>query len=77
MIMTVQFPADRTLASIRAKLEAQGWKPYPEDLLNAGMRSSHERGWTNAVDGTDGKDDTVFAWYAPWAGPDGDFVITA
>jgi hypothetical protein len=69
------FPADRTLASIRAKLEPQGWKPYPEDLLNPGTPSSHERGWTDYIDGRDGEDDTVFAWGAPWAGPEGDFVI--
>lgn len=66
-------PADATLKQIRSRLEGQGWKPVPEDLMNPGMTNSHDRGWMNYIDGTK-NDANVFLWSAAWESTRGDRV---
>ena len=67
------YPADNTLAQIRTRLESQGWKPDPNDIMNPGTKNSHDRGWMDFIDGT--KDDAnVFLWAAAWQSPRGDRV---
>lgn len=66
-------PATKTIATIRARLEASGWKPENEDFMNPGLQNAHVRGWADYVDGTKG-DAQVFVWIADWSSARGDVV---
>lgn len=67
------YPADNTLGQIRTRLENQGWKPDPNDIMNPDTKNSHDRGWMNFIDGTR-NNANVFLWAAAWESPRGDRV---
>jgi hypothetical protein len=64
------YPATHTLDAISTVLKNSGWQPVQEDLLNPGVRSSHERGWTDYEQ----DDRHVFQWLAAWRNNGGDVV---
>jgi hypothetical protein len=70
-----EFPADALLRQIRAVLPAPEWRPLPNDWLNPGVPSSHERGWTTFSDATKTPRSEVHQWLAQWQDSHGNVVV--
>ncbi|HET6456484.1 MAG TPA: hypothetical protein VFI02_18930 [Armatimonadota bacterium] len=72
--LTEAYPAKSALTHISEQLQSQGWKPLKEDYLNPGLPSSHVRGWTRFLDGTQQPEQEVRQWMADWTNARGDVV---
>lgn len=70
----VDYPASSIVSCISEQLKEKGWRPLKEDYWNAGLPSSHVRGWTNYVDATVHPEATVDQWAGQWENEAGDVV---
>jgi len=73
-IVREEFRADALLGRIRAALPSPEWRPLPNDWLNPGLVSSHERGWTEFRDATRTPPIEVHQWLAQWQDSQGNVV---
>lgn len=72
--LKVVFPATEVIQEIGSKLANQGYKPLKESILNPGIPSSMERGWSEYVDATKTPKRTVHQWNADWSNSSGEIV---
>jgi len=63
------WPAEKTIALIGGRLEAEGWQPSTTYLLGSGTVGL--RMWTPVILGRQ----TVFGWWGQWNNPDGSVAI--
>ncbi len=68
------YPADAALKEISDRLDALGYKPLRDDVLNPGLPSSHVRGWVFFVDGTTKPEEDVQRWIAQWQNSKGSVI---
>ena len=69
-----KFRPDALLERIRAAVPSPEWQPLPNDWLNPGLASSHERGWTEFRDATVTPPTEVHQWLAQWQDSHGNVV---
>jgi hypothetical protein len=61
-----EFPALPVIQTLTGRLEANGWRPRREDLLNPGLLTSLVGGWQSHEDRTQGRTTQVYQWVGQW-----------
>ncbi len=70
-----KYPATETINELNKRLKDRGWKPLERDWLNPEIPTSHVRGWTNYVDGTENPNLEVHSWSSDWINDQEDILI--
>jgi len=73
----VQYPAKDTISELNSRLKAKGWEPLKKSWLNPEIPTSHERGWTNFIDGTKKPNLEVHSWHSDWINKKEDILTFA
>jgi len=70
-----KYPAKKTISELNNRLKVKGWQPLKRDWLNPEIPTSHERGWTNFIDGTKNPNLEVHSWSSNWRNEKEDILI--
>ncbi|MCP3933607.1 MAG: hypothetical protein GY705_31455 [Bacteroidetes bacterium] len=73
--LIAQYPATEVISELNCRLKTKGWKPLKIDWLNPDIPTSHERGWTNFIDGTKNPNLEVHVWNSDWTNKDEDILM--
>ena len=72
--LKADYPASSVLKEISSQLEAGGWQPLKEDILNPGQPSSHVKGWSNYEDASRPPTKIRYQWMGSWEDKYGNIV---
>ena len=75
--LIAQYPAKDTISELNNRLKTKGWEPLKNDWLNPEIPTSHERGWTNFIDGTKDPNLEVHSWNSNWTNEKEDILTFA
>ncbi|HEX6941851.1 MAG TPA: hypothetical protein VF128_02920 [Gemmatimonadaceae bacterium] len=60
------YPAEKLLAELTTKLNAQGWRPLSRDPLNPEITNAPTHRWSHFLDGTNGPTDVDVDQWMGW-----------